>query len=43
MFEQWDSVADVETFRESGPSSEQTTAIREAEVFQHEIESSIRL
>jgi quinol monooxygenase YgiN len=43
VFEQWESVADVEAFRGSGPSSQQTAAIRDAAVFQHEINSSIRL
>ena len=43
VFEQWESVADVESFRGSGPSSQQTAAIREAAVFQHEIDSSVRL
>lgn len=43
IFEQWESVADVETFRGSGPSSEQQVAIRSAEVWQHEIASSTRL
>ena len=43
VFEQWESVADVEAFRGSGPSSQQTAAIHDAAVFQHEINSSIRL
>ena len=43
VFEQWDSVADVEAFRGSGPSSEQATAIRDAAVFQHELASTTRL
>ena len=43
VLEQWETVADVEAFRGSGPSSPQTAAIREAVVFQHEIDSSIRL
>lgn len=43
VYEQWESVADVEAFRGSGPSSEQTAAIREAHVVQHEIASSHRL
>jgi len=37
------SVADVEAFRGSGPSSEQQAAIRDAEVYQHVVESSERL
>ena len=43
IYEQWDSVAAVEAFRGHGPSSEQTGAIRDAAVFQHEIASSQRL
>jgi quinol monooxygenase YgiN len=43
IYEQWASVADVEAFRGSGPSSEQQAAIREAEVYQHVVESSERL
>jgi quinol monooxygenase YgiN len=43
VFEQWETVVDVEALRGSGPSSQQTAAIREAVVFQHEIDSSIRL
>jgi len=43
VFEQWDSVADVEAFRGSGPSDEQTAAIVDAAVFQHEVASSERL
>lgn len=43
VFEQWMSVADVEAFRGSGPSSEQTATIRDARVFQHEIASSEQL
>jgi quinol monooxygenase YgiN len=43
IFEQWESVADVEVFRGSGPSSEQAAAIRDAAVFQHEIASTTRL
>jgi quinol monooxygenase YgiN len=43
IYEQWASVADVEAFRGSGSSSEQQAAIREAEVYQHVVESSERL
>jgi quinol monooxygenase YgiN len=43
VFEQWDSPEAVEAFRGSGPSDEQQTAIRDAQVFQHEIASSHRL
>jgi quinol monooxygenase YgiN len=43
VFEQWDSVEAVEAFRGSGPSDEQQTAIRDAQVFQHELASSERL
>lgn len=43
VFEQWDTVADVEAFRGSGPSSEQTAAIRDAAVFQHELASTTQL
>jgi len=43
VYEQWESVAAVERFRGSGPSSAQTAAIRDAPVFQHEIASSTRL
>ena len=43
VFEQWDSEADVEAFRGSGPSDDQSATIRDAAVFQHEITSSLRL
>jgi quinol monooxygenase YgiN len=43
VFEQWESVADVEGFRGSGPSGEQTVAIRRAAVHQHEVASSTAL
>jgi quinol monooxygenase YgiN len=43
VFEQWVSVADVEAFRGSGPSSEQWQVIRDAAVFQHEVSDSIQL
>ncbi len=37
VYEQWESVADVEAFRGSGPSDEQTATIRSAAVVQHEV------
>ena len=43
VYEQWESVADVEAFRGGGPSDEQTGAILDAAVFQHEVASSQRL
>jgi len=43
IFEHWDSVDAVEAFRGSGPSDEQATAIRDAVVHQHVIDSSTRL
>jgi quinol monooxygenase YgiN len=43
VFEQWDSIAAVEAFRGSGPSDEQQSSIRDAQVFQHEVASSQRL
>jgi quinol monooxygenase YgiN len=43
VYEQWESVEAVETFRGSGPSSDQAAAIRDARVFQHEIASSTKL
>jgi quinol monooxygenase YgiN len=43
VFEQWESVADVNAFRGSGPSSDQMEAIRDARVFQHEVASTTRL
>ncbi len=43
VYEQWGSVAAVEAFRGSGPSSEQTATIRQARVFQHEVASSGQL
>ncbi len=43
VYEQWKSVEAVESFRGSGPSSEQAAAIRDAHVFQHEVASSTRL
>ncbi|MGH8930449.1 MAG: putative quinol monooxygenase [Egibacteraceae bacterium] len=43
LYEQWESVAAVESFRGSGPSSEQVAAIRHARVFQHQVASSTAL
>jgi quinol monooxygenase YgiN len=43
VYEQWESVEAVESFRGSGPSSEQTAAIRDARVSQHEVASSTKL
>lgn len=43
VYEQWDSVADVEAFRGSGPDGEQQAAIRRAAVAQHEVASSTML
>jgi len=43
VFEMWETVAHVEAFRGSGPSGEQTAAIRDAAVFQHEIAATLRL
>lgn len=43
IYEHWESVEAVESFRGAGPSSDQTIAIREAAVFQHEIATSQRL
>ncbi|MEX2542093.1 MAG: antibiotic biosynthesis monooxygenase [Trueperaceae bacterium] len=43
VFEQWASIADLEVFRGSGPSSEQAAQIREAQVSQHEVGSSQKL
>lgn len=43
VYEQWDTVADVEAFRGSGPSPEHAAAIRSAAVVQHEIASSLPL
>jgi quinol monooxygenase YgiN len=43
VYEQWESVEAVESFRGSGPSSEQSAAIRDARVFQHEVASSTKL
>ena len=43
VYEQWESVADVEAFRGSGPSADQAATIRDAAVFQHEIASTEKL
>jgi len=43
VYEQWESVAAVESFRGSGPSREQAHAIRDASVFQHEVASTTKL
>ncbi len=40
VFEQWESVADVEAFRGSGTGDEQGAQILSAAVVQHEIASS---
>lgn len=40
VYEQWESVADVEAFRGSGPDADQTAAIVDAQVAQHEVASS---
>jgi quinol monooxygenase YgiN len=43
VYEQWESVDAVSAFRSSGPSEEQTTAIRDATVMQHEVVASTTL
>ncbi len=43
VFEQWESVENVEAFRGSGPSDEQGAAILAAAVFQHVVASTERL
>lgn len=43
VYEQWETVADVEAFRGSGPSEAQADAIRDAAVTQFEIASAQRL
>jgi quinol monooxygenase YgiN len=40
VFERWETVADVEAFRGSGPSDAQTALIREADVGEFEIAST---
>ena len=43
VFEQWESVEAVETFRGSGPSDDQQTAILDAAVTQHTVTDSASL
>jgi quinol monooxygenase YgiN len=43
VFEQWESVQAVETFRGAGPSTEQRSVIRNAQVHQYLIASSTLL
>ncbi|MET0144656.1 MAG: antibiotic biosynthesis monooxygenase [Ilumatobacteraceae bacterium] len=43
VYEQWDSTAAVEAFRGGGPSDEQTDAIVDTAIFQHEVTSSRQL
>jgi quinol monooxygenase YgiN len=43
VYEQWESAEAVDAFRGSGPSSEQAAAIRDANVFQHDVASSTKL
>ena len=43
VFEQWSTAADVEAFRGSGPPDDQTAAVLDAAVFQHDVASSERL
>ena len=43
VFEQWESVKDVNAFRGSGPSSDQIAAILDANVFQHDVASTKKL
>lgn len=43
IFEQWESIDALDTFRGSGPSDDQQTMIVDARVFQHELSSSISL
>ena len=43
IFEQWETVESVETFRGSGPSDEQQAGITAASVMQHKIGHSISL
>ena len=43
VFEAWETVAAAEAFRGTGPSAEQQTQLLSAEVYQHEIASSVRL
>jgi quinol monooxygenase YgiN len=43
IFEQWETVADVERFRGAGIGDEQAAAITAAKVEQHEVAGSISL
>ena len=43
VFEQWDSVADVDRFRGAGTPDEQAAAILDARVHQHDIATPERL
>jgi len=43
VYEQWESVADVEAFRGSGPDADQTAAIVAAHVVQYEVTASVNL
>lgn len=43
VFERWETVEAVEKFRGSGPSGEQTAAIRDAAVMQFEVASATPL
>ena len=43
VFEQWESVDAVESFRGSGPSDDQQDMILDAHVEQHEIASTVSL
>ncbi len=43
VFEQWESVEAVESFRGSGPSAGQAAVIRDARVLQHDVVSSTLL
>lgn len=43
VYEEWNSAADVEAFRGSGPTQDQTALIHDARVFQHEVATSLRL
>jgi quinol monooxygenase YgiN len=40
VYEQWESAADVDAFRGTGPSDDQGASVRSAAVHQHEIASS---
>jgi quinol monooxygenase YgiN len=43
VLELWATAGDVEAFRGDGPSGEQQASIESAEVYQHEVATSIRL